>query len=78
MKAIHGKFTSFKDMAKALNIKTGSAKTPKGRKCPVCGGPLTFHSDTNVWTCGAPFIRDDKLGDKDVQVFGLCDYFSLD
>ena len=78
METIHGKFTSFKDMAEALNIKPSGGGRSKSRKCPVCGEPLTFHADTNVWTCGAPYLRDDKLGDMDVQVFGVCDYFALD
>lgn len=78
METIHGKFTSFKDMAEALGVKATRAKTSKARKCPVCGEALTLHEDTNVWTCGNPYIRDDKLGEQDVQVFGVCDFFALD
>lgn len=78
MKTVHGKFTSFKDMAIALGKKPSRAKTPKDRNCPICGEKLTFHPDTNVWTCGNPYIRDDVVNGVEVQVFGTCGYFSLD
>ena len=78
MKTFSCKVHSFEDMAVVLGIKVPGAKAPKGRKCPNCGEELTFHEGTNVWTCGNPFIRDEKLGDQDVQVFGTCDYFALD
>ena len=79
MNTVHGKFTSFQELGKALRVKShNTARKQADRKCPVCGEDMTFHEGTNVWTCGNPYIRDDVLNGIDVQVFGICNCFTTD
>lgn len=72
MKFVHGKFNSFKEMGAALGVKHPKDKADKVKKCEECGANMHRVGGSNVWTCGTTYLVDKKLGDKDVQVFGIC------
>lgn len=65
-------FSTFTDLANFLRIKSKPKNLRKVRKCAACGLPLHQIDGTNVWKCENTYLKQDKLGDKDVQVFGVC------
>lgn len=76
MKAVHGTFNSLEELREAIGFKA-KAKKEQAKKCPVCGEDMARVSNTNVFYCGNPYLHDEKLGEQDVQVFGVCDKFVL-
>ena len=73
-----GKFSSFAELGKAMNIKAPAKKpaAPGERKCENCGKPMRYISGTNVWVCDFARIEDGetKNGVK-CQVFTRCGHF---
>lgn len=66
-------YTNFADAAAALGIKVKHKviKEPS-MVCPNCGNEMRNVPGTNVWFCDWATLADEKIDDREVQVFTAC------
>ena len=68
------RYHSFREIGRFFGVKPAKNKnkSEKPLKCSYCGGEMHRIQGTNVWACGNPFIVDEELDGKPIQVFGSC------
>lgn len=67
---------SFKELGKVYGLKVKKV-CEKERKCENCGKPLRNVEGTNIWFCDYATLSDEKLADRECQVFTRCNNFSI-
>lgn len=73
---VSGKFNSFASLGEAMGLKHKVIRE-KERKCENCGKPLRHVAGTNTWVCGYATLSDEKLADREYQVFTRCNNSSI-
>ena len=64
------RYNSFREIGKFFGARAPKAKKEWAKTCSYCGGEMHKVKGTNVFVCGNPFIVDEELDGKPVQVFG--------
>jgi uncharacterized protein with PIN domain len=68
-------FNSFQALGKEMGVKAPKEKKQEEvKKCPNCGNPLRKVRNSNVYLCDFSTLKDEKLNNKDVQVFTKCGF----